>query len=158
MKSTKFSPLVSLWCGIGCLGLLALGLTGCGNTTPTSDKAKSGGGPAAGSPAARSATAGSATAGEPLSIGFIYVGPKDDYGYNQAHAAGAAAVRQMPGIKVTEEERVPETVDVQNTMKSMIRLEGAKLIFPTSFGYFDPHVLKVAVENPNIFFLHCGAL
>ena len=24
-------------------------------------------------------------------IGFIYVGSHDDYGYNQAHAAGAAA-------------------------------------------------------------------
>ncbi len=24
---------------------------------------------------------------------FIYVGPKDDYGYNQAHAEGAAALK-----------------------------------------------------------------
>jgi len=23
-----------------------------------------------------------------LTVGFIYVGPKDDYGYNQAHAEG----------------------------------------------------------------------
>jgi basic membrane protein A len=133
MKSTKFSPLVSLLCGMVSLGLLAL--TGCNGTAPTPSKA-----------------------GGELSIGFIYVGPKDDYGYNQAHAAGAAAVRKMPGVKVTEEERVPETVDVQNTMKSMIQLDGAKLIFPTSFGYFDPHVLKMAKENPNIIFLHCGGL
>jgi basic membrane lipoprotein Med (substrate-binding protein (PBP1-ABC) superfamily) len=27
--------------------------------------------------------------GDDLTIGFIYVGPKDDYGYNQAHALGA---------------------------------------------------------------------
>ena len=27
-------------------------------------------------------------------VGFIYVGPRDDYGYNQAHAAGAAAVKK----------------------------------------------------------------
>ena len=26
-------------------------------------------------------------------VGFIYVGPKDDYGYNQAHAEGAAALK-----------------------------------------------------------------
>ena len=26
-------------------------------------------------------------------------------------------------------------------MKSMIEHDGAKVIFPTSFGYFDPHVL-----------------
>ncbi len=27
---------------------------------------------------------------KPVTIGFIYVGPRDDYGYNQAHAEGAA--------------------------------------------------------------------
>ena len=27
-------------------------------------------------------------------IGFIYVGSRDDYGYNQAHAAGAAALEE----------------------------------------------------------------
>src|SRR6516162_5454703 len=76
-----------------------------------------------------------------LAVGFIYVGPKDDYGYNQAHAQGAAAVRKMSGVNVTEEENVKETVDVQNTMKSMIEQDGAKVVFPTSFGYFDPHIL-----------------
>ena len=39
-------------------------------------------------------------------IGFIYVGSRDDYGYNQAHAAGAAALKKMPGLKVVEEEKV----------------------------------------------------
>jgi len=33
-------------------------------------------------------------------IGFIYVGSRDDYGYNQAHAQGAAALKKMPGLKV----------------------------------------------------------
>ena len=45
---------------------------------------------------------------------------KDDYGYNQAHAEGAADVKKMPGVKVVEEENVPETVDVQKTMEGMI--------------------------------------
>ena len=31
-------------------------------------------------------------------IGFIYVGSRDDYGYNQAHAQGAAALKKMPGL------------------------------------------------------------
>jgi len=148
MKSTKFSPLVSLMCGMASIGLLALGLTGCSNTAPTPDSTKPGGGPSSRGP----------SSGDVVSIGFIYVGPKDDYGYNQAHAVGAAAVKKMPGVKVTEEEKVPETVDVQKTMKSMIELDGAKLIFPTSFGYFDPHVLKMAAEYPKITFLHCGGL
>jgi simple sugar transport system substrate-binding protein len=93
-----------------------------------------------------------------ITVGFIYVGPKDDYGYNQAHAEGAAAVKSMPGVKVLEEERVPETIEVQKTMESMINLDGASLIFPTSFGYFDPHILKMAVKYPDTTFLHCGGL
>ena len=38
-----------------------------------------------------------------LTVGFIYVGPKDDYGYNQAHAEGAKAVSSMSGVKIREE-------------------------------------------------------
>lgn len=93
-----------------------------------------------------------------LTVGFIYVGPRDDYGYNQAHAQGAASLKSMPGVKVIEEENVPETIAVQNTMESMINLDGAKLIFPTSFGYFDPHILKVAPKYPDVTFLHAGGL
>jgi basic membrane protein A len=93
-----------------------------------------------------------------LVVGFIYVGPKDDYGYNQAHAEGAAIVKGVPGVKVVEEENVPETVAVQKSMESMINLDGATLLFPTSFGYFDPHMLKVAAKYKNIQFRHCGGL
>ncbi|AGB75488.1 MULTISPECIES: BMP family ABC transporter substrate-binding protein [Rhizobium] len=93
-----------------------------------------------------------------LTVGFIYVGPKDDYGYNQAHAEGAAVVKALPGVTVVEEENVPETVDVQKTMESMINLDGATLVFPTSFGYFDPHMLAMAAKYPNIQFRHCGGL
>jgi simple sugar transport system substrate-binding protein len=95
---------------------------------------------------------------EGLTVGFIYVGPKDDYGYNQAHAEGAKAVSTLPGIKTREEESVPETVAVQKTMESMINLDGAKLLFPTSFGYFDPHILKLAEKYPKVTFFHCGGL
>src|SRR5579862_4853463 len=91
-------------------------------------------------------------------MGFIYVGPKDDYGYNQAHAEGAAACKSIPGVKIIEEENVPETIDVQKTMESMINLDGATLLFPTSFGYFDPHMLKMAEKYPKIQFRHAGGL
>jgi basic membrane protein A and related proteins len=93
-----------------------------------------------------------------LTVGFIYVGPKDDYGYNQAHAEGAVAVKAMAGVTVVEEERVPETVDVQKTMESMINFDGASLLFPTSFGYFDPHILSMAPKYPKVRFEHCGGL
>src|SRR5688572_14814387 len=93
-----------------------------------------------------------------LTVGFIYVGPRVDYGYNQAHAAGAKSLSALPGIKIREEENVPETVAVQKTMESMINLDGAKVLFPTSFGYFDPHILALAAKYPDVSFLHCGGL
>jgi simple sugar transport system substrate-binding protein len=93
-----------------------------------------------------------------LTVGFIYVGPKDDYGYNQSHAEAAALVKAMPGMKVVEEENVPETQAVQKAMQGMISQDGAKLLFPTSYGYFDPHVLALAAKNPAIRFAHCGGL
>ncbi|MFK7964607.1 MAG: BMP family ABC transporter substrate-binding protein [Burkholderiaceae bacterium] len=93
-----------------------------------------------------------------MTVGFIYVGPKDDFGYNQAHAEGAAALKGMPGIKIVEEENVPETVAVQKTMQSMIEFDSASLVFPTSFGYFDPHILAVAPKYDKLRFQHCGGL
>jgi basic membrane protein A len=91
-------------------------------------------------------------------VGFIYVGSRDDYGYNQAHAQGAAALKKLAGVKVVEEENVAETDAVEKTMESMINLDGAALLFPTSFGYYNPHVLKEAGKHPDIRFEHCGGL
>ena len=91
-------------------------------------------------------------------IGFIYVGSRDDYGYNQAHAIGAAALKKMPGLKVVEEEKVPETDAVEKTIESMISLDGATLLFPTSFGYYNPHMIKMAKKYPKLRFEHCGGL
>ena len=93
-----------------------------------------------------------------LTVGFIYVGPHDDFGYNQAHALGAAAVKKMARVKVLEEENVPEDVAVIKTMKSMIEEDSATLLFPTSFGYFDPYILREAPKFPKIRFEHCGGL
>lgn len=99
-----------------------------------------------------------ALAGEKLTIGVIYVGSRDDFGYNQSHAQAAAIIKQMPNVTVVEEERVPETIAVQKTMEAMIEQDGAKLIFATSFGYFDPYVLKMAAQYPDVRFAHCGGL
>ena len=99
-----------------------------------------------------------ALAQKPITVGVIYVGPRDDYGYNQAQAQAAAELKKMPGIKVVEEENVPETAAVQKTMTGMIAQDGATLILPTSFGYFDPHMLAVAAKYPEVRFSHCGGM
>lgn len=114
------------------------------------------------SPAANTGgeSGGSTTEGsaEDLVVGFIYVGPKDDFGYNQAHAQGAAAMGQIPGIKIVEEASVPETTAVAETMRNMIEIDGAKVLFPTSFGYFDPYILDMAKEFPDVQFFHAGGM
>ncbi len=97
-------------------------------------------------------------ASDEVVVGFIYVGPKDDFGYNQAHAEGAAAMAAVPGIKIVEEASVPETTAVLETMRSMIEIDGAKVLFPTSFGYFDPYILDLAAEFPDVQFFHAGGL
>ena len=101
---------------------------------------------------------GRAAAADKLIVGVIYVGPRDDYGYNQAQAQAAAEIKKLPGVTVIEQEKVPETADVQKTMGSMIEQDGATLLFPTSFGYFDPHMLRMAEKYPKVRFAHCGGL
>jgi simple sugar transport system substrate-binding protein len=91
-------------------------------------------------------------------VGFIYVGSKDDFGWNQSHAVAAAALKNMAGITVVEEENVPETDAVAKTMESMINLDGATLIFPTSFGYFNPFMLDEARKYPHVEFRHPTSL
>lgn len=130
----------------GILATTAFGVTskfGTGCTSTTESKTASG---------------GETTGGKPLVIGFIYVGAKDDYGYNQSHAEGAAGIGNIPAVKIVEQASVPETTEVQEAMRSMIEQDGATVIFPTSFGYFDPHVIQVAQDYPNVQFLHCGGL
>ncbi|MGI0484762.1 BMP family ABC transporter substrate-binding protein [Pantanalinema rosaneae CENA516] len=103
-------------------------------------------------------TSGSTSDAKPLVIGFIYVGAKDDYGWNQAHALGAQAIASLPGVKLVEQASVPETKEVQEVMQSMIEQDGASIIFPTSFGYFNPHVLEIAKQYPDVQFFHCSTL
>lgn len=99
-----------------------------------------------------------AFASGPTTIGMIYVGPRDDYGWNQAHAVGAQALKKIPDVTVVEEENVPETIAVKKTMQSMIELDGASLLFPTSFGYFNPFMVDTAKEYPEVEFRHPSPL
>ena len=104
------------------------------------------------------ASAGRAQSAGGITIGMIYVGPKDDFGWNQAHAVGAKALKALSGVTVVEEENVPETNAVTQTMQSMIKVDGAKLLFPTSFGYFDPFMVQAAKAFPDVEFRHPTSL
>jgi basic membrane protein A and related proteins len=93
-----------------------------------------------------------------VTIGIVYVGPKDDFGWNQAHAVNIGALKATAGVKIVEEENVPETAAVLKSMESMINLEGANLILATSFGYFNPFMVDAAKKYPKVAFRHASPL
>jgi basic membrane protein A len=108
------------------------------------------------SPASTAVSGGAAGTGG-KAVGFIFVGAKDDYGYNQAAYIGSLGVEKaFPDLKVLRSENVPETAEAERVMEEMIR-NGAKIIFPTSYGHLDP-ALNVAKRHPDVLFYHQGGL
>ncbi|MDR5652106.1 BMP family ABC transporter substrate-binding protein [Ruixingdingia sedimenti] len=98
--------------------------------------------------------AGGALAQDKLKIGFIYVGPIGDGGWTYQHDQGRLAVEEHFGDRVETiyQESVPEGADSERAMTQMV-LQGAKLIFTTSFGFMDPTV-NVAAKFPDVKFEH----
>ena len=87
-------------------------------------------------------------------VGFIYVGPVGDGGWTYEHNQGRLAIEEHFGDKVETvfQESVPEGADAERAITQMA-LQGADLIFTTSFGYMDP-TLSVAGKFPNVKFEH----
>lgn len=98
--------------------------------------------------------AGAALADEPAKVGFIYVGPIGDGGWTYEHNQGRLAIEEHFGNKVETvyQESVPEGADAVRAITQMA-LQGADLIFTTSFGYMDP-TLTVAKKFPDVKFEH----
>jgi simple sugar transport system substrate-binding protein/basic membrane protein A len=107
-------------------------------------------GSAAGSDAASDAPGVGGTA-----IGFIMVGPKDDYGYNQAvYEASQIIGEEYPDLEILTAENVPEDDSAATTMEQMID-RGAKIIFATSYGHLDA-AQQVAEEHPDVVVVQQG--
>ncbi len=88
-------------------------------------------------------------------VGFIMVGPKDDYGYNQAVYDGSEVIAdKFPDLKVITAENVPENDNAARTMEQMID-KGAKIIFATSYGHLDAAV-QVAKDHPDVVVIQQG--
>ncbi len=98
--------------------------------------------------------AGAAAAQEKTKVGFIFVGPIGDGGWTYEHNQGRLAVEEHFGDKVETvyQESVPEGADAERAITQMA-LQGADLIFTTSFGFMDPTV-NVAKKFPNVKFEH----
>lgn len=95
-----------------------------------------------------------AIADDKTKVGFVYVGPVGDGGWTYEHNEGRLAVEEEFGDKVETVfvENVAEGPDAERVMTQMA-LEGADLIFTTSFGYMDP-TINVAKKFPNVKFEH----
>ena len=95
-----------------------------------------------------------AAAADTTKVGFIYVGPVGDGGWTYEHDQGRKAVEAAFGDKVETfyQENVPEGADAERAITQMA-LQGADLIFTTSFGYMDP-TINVAKKFPNVKFEH----
>lgn len=91
-------------------------------------------------------------------VGFIYVGPKDDFGYNQAAYEGSEAMAEELGdsVELLQAENVPETAESEQVMQDMID-QGADIIFATSYGHLE-FAQNVAERNPDVTFVHQGGL
>jgi basic membrane protein A and related proteins len=93
----------------------------------------------------------------PITVGFIYAATRQDFGWNQAHAVAARKIAQLEGVKLVEQEKVPETAEVEKVMEGMIKLDNCKVLFPTSFGFW-PFIQKIASQYPDVLFVHAGGL
>ncbi len=100
------------------------------------------------------ATAAFADGHEPVKVGFVLVGPKNDGGWSQHHYESAEKMVAALGDKVelVVQESVPEGADAERVMTQMA-LSGADIIFTTSFGYMDP-TINVASKFPDVKFEH----
>lgn len=98
--------------------------------------------------------AGAAFAQDKVKAGFIFVGPVGDGGWTYEHNQGRLAVEAEFGDKVETvfQESVPEGADAERALTQMA-LQGADIIFTTSFGYMDP-TINVAAKFPNVKFEH----
>ncbi len=91
---------------------------------------------------------------EPTKVGFVYVGPVGDGGWTYEHDKGRLAVEAEFGdaVETVFVESVPEGPDSERVMTQMA-LNGADLIFTTSFGFMDP-TINVAKKFPSVKFEH----
>lgn len=95
-----------------------------------------------------------ASADDPTTVGFIYVGPIGDGGWSYEHNQGRLAVEAHFGdaVDTVYVESVPEGADAERVLTQMA-LQGADLIFSTSFGFMDP-TINVAARFPDVKFEH----
>ena len=102
-----------------------------------------------------------------LEVGFIYIGPRDDWGWNQSFAEAGEALSALPNVNIVEAGYLPESTDYSSgkaspeadaysrELEGLISPDGAGLVISTSFGN-DTFLFAVATKNPNVMFRHAA--
>ncbi len=86
-------------------------------------------------------------------VAFVYVGPKNDGGWTQAHDVGREYVEDnLDNVHTAYVETVAEGADAEQVIRSLAR-KGFDVIFTTSFGYMDASEI-VASEFPDVDIIH----
>ncbi|MFA7324659.1 MAG: BMP family ABC transporter substrate-binding protein [Candidatus Nanopelagicales bacterium] len=133
---------------VGAAIAAALLFAGCSSTASTSETT-------APTDAASTAPAGSAPGTGGSAVGFIFVGPKTDFGYNQAAYEGSQELAAAyPDLKVLTEENVPEDDNAYRVMEGMVS-RGAKILFATSYGHLQA-AQKLAAAHPDVVVVQQG--
>lgn len=130
--------------------LLAMALAACG-----------------GEPAAEPTTAAeepaatveeSTTAVEPLTIGLIMVGPKDDHGWNEAHWHGVQYVVEKMGAELVWFDKLNPADNPDLTVEQVaddLVAQGADLIIANSAEMADG-AANAAKAHPEVYFIHAS--
>jgi basic membrane protein A and related proteins len=95
-----------------------------------------------------------AFAADPLKVGFIFLGVPGDGGWTFQHDQARQEMEKHFAGAVTTSylENVPEGADAERAI-TQLALDGAKLIYTTSFGFMEP-TLAVAAKFPDVKFEH----
>ena len=88
-------------------------------------------------------------------VGFIYIGAKNDSGYTQAMHNSTMAVEEHFGdsIKTITAEHIPEEKQTVKTTAINMIDQGASIVIGTSFGFMDA-LEELSAEYPDVTFLH----
>jgi simple sugar transport system substrate-binding protein len=133
----QFWPMVALF--VATWGLIV----GCSNPSANSPT------PPASSPAA--------SPGQPITVGMVIVGPKNDAGWNQAHFEGIhEAIKQFPGAKLEYVDKV-NPADRPNVTGAQVAddliAKGAKLVIFNSDDFKDD-ALAAAKKHTDVSIIH----
>ena len=131
-------------------GAMTFGLAACGNTDQGSAESPSGTTPA-----------GTETGGEEtktVKVGLICIGDENDQGYTYNFIRGKEAVTEALAAKgITVDWEVKYNVGEDSSCEEAnieLAEAGCDLIINNSFG-FEPYMLKVAPDYPEIEFISC---